>query len=757
MFFISDSIAMTSSSRSHFQRTQSKVWWGTFPERDEYGFVAIAQTPVINPPKPTKSKLTPPEITTTSWSYRRVSPGSFKSHDSGFSDSDHSSPPANNSSLDTSPVNESDGKNTPNRSPLSRCSSASSGPATPPTVIRKKIDLNLAPGLCRRISFSAPSSPIYERIETSSLISQIDSLNYATTSPASSKRDFIPESSTDEYQSSPEKSPAKKSLALKRSKVIRRSTNLTERTLLRCVSQTSIGSTHDFYQAAAITDQKLRVPSMNTHSENQLDDEPPMMMQTAIPQTPSTKSNQSYNNETLVFGTGSDIESANLDQTRHILPTYAELFPNKTSTSTPKGTANIWKPNFTDTDSIMELPPTLNWDDFTYYEYSHPLLNGHSSSIQHWLDETRRSYCHEVLATLQTKSIAQSVSRYGNLTTAAAGKLVRSIQSKCGPLNYEFEYLVKLLEDTDDDDALIKEVPERVLRLHTKTLEFVNKMAVPHIFENGWEQQAIQLRNNVAYISNLSYDLVRITSTRDLSALQPLGILEDVLLLKRYLLITVRMVFERLICAIVDRISDVKYDFILRSNLSLLALLSNVEYTGFASLNNAFSASRVVRVLLTICEESMLPTVRVLALRALTTICSSLEAISEFAKCAGTEIIVDIICDVGRSEQEVREALSVFTQVTADWHGPKHNLQGLKPLVETVVSRLTELAESTACCQTLLLSVAALKNLARMESSAIYSLMSNESVLRLKKSCEAHDPESSVFLIVSFKCLSYYL
>lgn len=728
---------MSSLRRSNFQRGQSKVWFTSYPERDEYGFVAMAPTPVLpSLPKANKS-LSPPEITTTSWSYRRGSPGSFKSHDSGFSDSDNPSPPANNSSLESS-SSASDGTTTPKRSPLSRYSSgSSSGPATPPTVIRKKIDINVLPGLCRRISFSAPSSPIYERIETPSLISQIDSFNYATTSPAASKGDFSLDSSMEEDYSSPKKG----SRLIKRSKVIRRSSNQTEAKLLRCVSQISIGSANDFYhQAASSTEDEPRVPSITTDAE-----EPPMM-QTAIPQTPTQKdtSIRSYHNETLVFGTGL---TENLERTHHTLPTYDELFPNQTSTpkATPKNLTQF-------ADSVIELRPTHNWDDFTYYEYSNPLLNGHSPSIQHWLDDTRRTYCHEVLATLQVKSIAQVATQNGNITTTAAGKIIRSLQTRCGQLQYEFEYLEKLLEDTDDDDALIKEVPERVLRLHTRTLECMSKISTERIFDVTSGQVGIQFQNNVAYISNLSYDLIRTTSTRDLSRLQPLGILEDVLLLKRYVLMTMRMVFERLVQLIVDRIADVNYDFILRSNLSLLAMLSNVEFTGLASLTDAFMASSVVRILLTICVESMLPDVRTLSLRVLTTICATNEAISEFEVCGGSDIIVAILCDrMERTDQEVREALSVFTQVTADWHGPGHNLRGLKPLVETLVTRLTELATSTSCCQTLLLSVAALKNLARIESSAIYSLMSNESVLRLKSACDARGPNASVFLIVSLR------
>lgn len=769
----------------NFQRSQSKVWWGNYPERDEYGFVALPKaTPPPPPPTTTaattkSSKLTPPEIATTSWSYRRGSPGSFKSHDSGFSDSDQSPPNSNAAGSDLNTSGSSNASshhqpspNTPKRAALrligtasatsgSVSSSSTEERRTPPTVIRKKPaeTAALTHALCRRISFSAPSSPIYERIDDADLISQIDSLQYANTSPASARRDCTLESSIEEDAGdATTKRPERKFHSLKRSKVIRRQTSKTaaERTLLRCVSQISIESMDDFYQQAVNTEQ--RVP---THAPATLD-EPSVMMQTAIPQTPRSilKSDRpAYANETVTFGVvlNESQTDSNTSSIQHILPTYAELYPSQTST--PKATAGptanqsrLSPAHFISNNTLVELAPTAEWDDCTYYVYENPLLNGHSSSIQCWLDDTRRQYCHEVLATLQTKSIAAQAARYADLNSAMAGRLIRQLQERAHRLQADFEYVERLLVDAVDDDALLKELPEQVRVLHINVLQSTQRMSAPAVFAGKSAASAansVRFRNNCACIADMSYDLVRLTGANDLSEIDPRAVLEDVRLLKRYVLITVRMVFEQLVRVIIDRCETVRCDLIMRSNLTLLAQLSNAAYAGLASLNEAFVATRAPRVLLAIADETTAPAVRVLAMRALTTICCTGETIRQFEVCGGLEIVADILCDSGSTEPESREAVSVFAQITAEWHGPEHRLIGLRPLVEQLVGGLTRLAEQRECCQTLLLAVAALSNMARMEPTAIYSLMSNDTVLRLRAASERRGPAASVFLYVS--------
>lgn len=769
---------MPSSMKSNFQRSQSKVWWAQQPNRDHYGFLSLPARPLepaVTAVKSTHSPNIPKEISVTSWSYRRGSPGSLKSHDSGFSDSDQS-PPTNNSSSTSSKPSpthsnnynlnqlQSPDKLTPKISVDQEFSTAvdqqspsisSCEIVTPPTVIRKKITTDsIHPDTCRRISFSASSSPIYERIETpDSLINKIDSFHFDTTSPDVSNSSINKSSSTGNNCQCPATStPSPKNKLRRNSK------------LLKCVSQLSLESTDNFYYMSCDP------PKSATSSSLTIQCEPEVMMQAAIrqtaaPQTPTSSTStrrfsQSYHNETVVFGYGKD----------SIIDELKQNHPN--STSTPK---NDRKPNITtdkmlnetfrSQDSLVEmldLTPTLNWQNCTYVEYANHLLNGHSSSVQSWLDELRSKYSHEVLSTLQTKSVAKTVI-VNNITqtnSATAGKIIRQIQSKAVMLQFEFDRLEKLLldnqraDDEDDADELVKTVPTLVKRLHANIMLFVRKLECKDTVKSD---SSIRLKRNIISIIDMSYDLDASVTSR--KRLEPLVLCENIQILKRMLLITIRMVFEKYMRIIVDRIENVQCNLIMRSNLCMISMLPNMQYTGFASLADVFISTRIVKVLLEICVESQLSSVRTLALRGLATICSSIESIRQFQIAGGTEILKDILVQqdlsaTKRSDPEIKEALSVFTQLTAPWHGAEHTIASLNEFADCLVEYITGLAIRTQCSQTLLLAVAALNNISKMESVALYSLMANETVLQLKSTFETKGTRNSIFLYVSSVSIS---
>uniref|UniRef100_A0A182SG51 Protein inscuteable homologue C-terminal domain-containing protein n=1 Tax=Anopheles maculatus TaxID=74869 RepID=A0A182SG51_9DIPT len=166
---------------------------------------------------------------------------------------------------------------------------------------------------------------------------------------------------------------------------------------------------------------------------------------------------------------------------------------------------------------------------------------------------------------------------------------------------------------------------------------------------------------------------------------------EEIQIVKRYFLITVRLIFKHLVRVIVDAVEGARCELILRSNLSYVASLSNLDYGGLASLNDAFTANGTVRVLLLVCVESKLSSVRALALRALATVCSTTETIRQLERADGLEVLRDILAagDADRTEPELREAVSVLTQITAPWHGEEHRLEGLKQHVHAIVEAIT--------------------------------------------------------------------
>lgn len=752
---------MSSTNKSNFRRAQSKVWWGNNSENNQFGFPSLQQITKSN-----KSNVSP-DIT-TSWSYRRGSPGSLKSQDSGFSDSDNSPPANHHDSANSSPrsllrtshsnhyLTASPDKLTPkktvnhqiNSEIFQRSPSICSEHSTPPTVIRKKLNVDVA-RTSRRISFSAPNSPLYERIASPDLLKRIDSLNYSSTSPVSVRYD--------RQALADIKNKCDKNRSIKRGTTITRSAGV-NRKLLKCVSQLSIGSASDVYQLSSSGNSSESLQSNSIESTVATS----TMMQKALPQTPKSilkASPKKYNNETVVFGCGdeddSNVNDLNVEkqQVNANLPAYSALFP--TITSTPKNKEQTISRAFDrfaeleNSPEFIDLSATMNWETCTYIEYTNPLLNGHASSVQFWLDEIRSTYCHEVLSTLQTKSIAQVITKSAAVNSVTASKIIRSLQSKAEKLQRDFECVEQLLGGDASADAMVI-VSSLLIQLNENVMDFVSRLRSKNIFGAN-DATYDRFEDNISNITEMTLEIQAIVDSKS-DELEFSRLYDNVQVLKRYLLITIRLVFVKLIKIILNRIETTKCDLILRSNLSMLSILSNSEYKHFACLNDSFIDSDAVRLLLTVCLESKLSTVRTLALRALATICSTKEAIRQFQQVGGMEILTEILTDdmnANRLEPESREALSLLAQITAPWHGKTHSIVGLRSCVEKLVERISEIVTQTICCQTLLLCAACLNNLSRIETTSIYSLMSHGTVLKLKYACQARGPGASIFLFVS--------
>lgn len=734
---------MSSSPKSNFRRAQSKVWWGNNSPKNQFGFAPLHQVTRNN-----KCHVSPD--VTTSWSFRRGSPGSLQSHDSGFSDSDNSPPTNYNRSPDKHTPTKSDMNHESDSEISQRSPSICSKHSTPPTVIRKKLTVDFV-STSRRISFSAPSSPLYERVGSPDPLQLIDSLNYSSTSPIS--MDY------DRQTMSDIKNKLDQNRSIKRGTTITRSAGV-NRKLLKCVSQISIGSVSDVYQLSSsgtshesIQSSMNGVESTEGHS---------IMTHKAMPQTPKSilkPSPMKYNNETVVFGCGNNDSNANdlNPEQQRIEPyslTNSTLFP--TTTSTPKKKDPTESRDcerfygFENSPEYIDLSATLNWETCTYIEYTNPLLNGHASSVQYWLDEVRSTYCHEVLSTLQTKSITHVI-KNSALNSVTAGKIIRNFQIKAECLQRDFECAEKLLTDNESPNKMMV-VSSQLIKLNENVMDFVSVLRSKNIFVTPNDPTYDRFEDNISYITEMTSNIQALVDNNSSDNLDFNSLLEDEQILKRYVLMTIKLVFVKLIKIVLNRIETTKCDLILRSNLSMISILSNGEFKYFASLNDAFIESDAIRLLLTICFESKLSTVRTLVLRSLATICSTTEAISQFQRVEGIESLTEILTDDtngNRSESEFREALSLLAQITAPWHGKTHSIVGLRSCVDKLVERISAIVEDTACCQTLLLCAACLNNLSRMETTSTYSLMSHGTVHKLKYACEARGAGTSIFLFVS--------
>uniref|UniRef100_A0A182PJ01 Protein inscuteable homologue C-terminal domain-containing protein n=1 Tax=Anopheles epiroticus TaxID=199890 RepID=A0A182PJ01_9DIPT len=736
-------------SRSNFARSQSKVWFGNEPDYGVYGgfrpYPSFAPYGVASGPsypsfhdleeedelieeEAQQTNAKSPQGSTNSWAEtnRQGSPASHKSQDSGFSDTETS---LNAGLAKRGNVNDSrqsangaaDDKLTPKRSVneelFARSPSLNSSVPTPPTVIRRPAPV---------VSVGEVAPPGRR-------------LSYGDCKPTETQGSESP-----------------RSVSLKRGRVITKNSRV-KRNLSDQLSNSS-------EEMISLDSSELS----NILNRTMVEDG------TAVPE-------QDANNNAIK---GETVE----------LPTYSELYPTR-GTSTPiRGQSKLYRSlplspshrtsapvrpvaapsgtdNFYDEPTDTTTSSTGSERGLYYTIYDNPLLNGHQPAVQGWLDGLRFSCQSEVMSILQTKSIATEAGRSLKLTSTVAVKILRHLQGKVSTLQGEFERVEKLFaairkyhaahdgneEDEEDEKEIYQKVAPFVHGLATDIDAFVRKQQGTDYFgrEASEREDRKKFAENARALVDMLGDLRAAASSNDTFDYR--SVEEEIQIVKRYFLITVRLIFKNLVRVIVDAVEGARCELILRSNLSYVASLSNLDYGGLASLNDAFIANGTVRVLLLVCVESKLSSVRALALRALATVCSTTETIRQLERADGLEVLKDILADgaADRTEPELREAVSVLTQITAPWHGEEHRLEGLKQYVHGIVEAITDIIVKTNCCQTLLLCAASLNNMTRIEPTAVYSVMSQDTVDKLQLATEQRGPGASIFLYEQFTSTLY--
>lgn len=790
---------------------------------------------------------------------RRDSPGSLRSQDSGFSDSDHSSPNTSGNSNHTkiSPIGDNRNCMKPTPSKLtpkttinyklndtSRCSSADRSPSmcsdahTPPTVIRKHPPSGLNVVCGRRISYSnsAPSSPISP--------SELKSINLLL---PKSNNSSLNDGNLADVSMQSNSSSAKINRSLRRSRNVTPENGesyrrLSQRKLLTCVSQVS-GSIDDVYMVSTATASTLDVAHVEQYQPNgdehiyetvaslsgaQIAEQQTPKKSAAVKMHTTTP----YHNETVVFGiepTPQKQEPPPREANERLpLPTYDELYPNGTSTPKLLGpnarqTIQMSKtlfqtpiakppPNHVslldrtrnrlfsgemDLDVDLSLSAAINWETCTYIEYTNPLLNGHASSVQFWLDETRATFCHEILSTLQTKSVLHEAARSLKINAAIAAKLIHQIQLKAMHIEGNFDEITSVFvaharvsrgnqcgdnathndaaDNTTDDAAYLAEdqfkdiIPNLVRQLISNVCLFMSKLNSRVIFQSvdGAKYEPGELRyfeKSVKTVVEMSQDLQVACETK-IDDIEAHKLLEDLQSLKHCVLKTVRKIYRRLVNIIITRIETNTNDMLLQASVNLISSLpleGDVYHKpdSFASLSKAFLDTGAIRVLLLVCLDTDQTSIRTMALRALATICATSEMIDQFLDMDGIDVVANLLLDERKTgdeyEPELREAVSVLTQVTAPWHLESHVAidDFLRVSVDKMVTRITALLERTDDVQMFMLCTACINNFAQKTDLAFYSLMANRSIQRIRGACDAlaRHPEfinSRVFVYVS--------
>lgn len=406
-------------------------------------------------------------------------------------------------------------------------------------------------------------------------------------------------------------------------------------------------------------------------------------------------------------------------------------------TSTPKSKSFVLK-------NLSRLLPTN-------VVYQNQLLNGNFASVQSWIDGLQFSVSSEIMSTLQSKSIEKG---HLMLTPTLASKLIKSLQVKVFLLQTEFENVEKC---SNGKSSLL--LPT-IQSLTDVMIDFVAHEEPKKQFYLQCPKYYKKLSDNLESIREMVIDLKRLAGKIDIDDLEDYPIDEDLQLIKRYFLITVRIIFKLLVSVIADSIEHAQNETVLRSNIThIINLLSN-EYSssdGFASLDDALISNSIVRVLLLVCLENKSDWTRALSLRTLSIVCTTEETIQQFEINSGFEILRDIITDAQRSEQETKEAISCLASLLGPWQrSNESNFKDLKDYAEDYIGVITKIIETTENPQTMLVCIAVLNNLSRLDSSSVYSLISNQSISAISKAFTRYNKcEYTIFLLEQITSLLF--
>jgi hypothetical protein len=461
------------------------------------------------------------------------------------------------------------------------------------------------------------------------------------------------------------------------------------------------------------------------------------------------KSNDSYHNETIYFGVPTTNKNNNDSccemEEKSLLNTSSMSF--SATHSTPKKSSSTTVSEIL--ENISNLLPR-------HKIYRNTQLNGNFAPIQSWIDSLQYDMSSEVTSTLQSKSIE----RIGNLklTPVLAYKMIKNLQTKVSVLESEF---YKVEHCDDEENSLMSAIHS----LTDTMMDFVSNQEPKRQFYCQSAKYYKKLNENFTSIREMVTDLKRLVMKIDVDDLQEYPILEDLQLIKRYMLITIRIIFNLLISVIVDNIEHTHNELVLGSNIMHLVLLLTNEFAhcdGFPSLNDALTTNSIVRVLLLICFENKSEWIRSLSLRTLSMVCKNEETIQQFEINSGYEILRDMLIEPDRPEQEIKETISCLASLTGPWieRSNESIFKDLKDYSEDFIERITKIVEmKSKNPQMLLICVAVLNNLSRFDaSSTVYSLISNQSIPIISKACERHmNNEYTIFLLEQISSLILHM
>jgi hypothetical protein len=211
--------------------------------------------------------------------------------------------------------------------------------------------------------------------------------------------------------------------------------------------------------------------------------------------------------------------------------------------------------------------------------------------------------------------------------------------------------------------------------------------------------------------------------------------------LEQAFLKTVELTTKHELRMMIEQLSQLEDNKIILSTLQSLIELGNQQS---ASMYSMLDELCTVQQLVALLNQSISAEVRVLALRALSSVCCTVECIRSLEACSGVDAVAGQLA-ASPSLEERMEAAGVLAQVTSPWITDNHHVEGLTKHVPKIVSTLTGLARLHCGDDSLLLVTAALANLSFMEATSL-QVMNKLSTMETLLDRASMSPFTSVFV-----------
>ncbi|KAG8261869.1 protein inscuteable homolog isoform X2 [Homalodisca vitripennis] len=668
-----------------FRRTQSKVWWSHYPEDEDEEM--MVSSPSLLPGWGPGVPLSPD----------RGSPsnGSHKSQDSGFSDSEGSSP---HNKPSESPEEQQQEPSLPRilpDTPLTRI----------PRVCLSRYKTTLTLDKCLNNTWNgetAETSGRFLRFNQSECVLSVFKSDWDGSTEhlniEEARTSFVIESEEEcESKELPKNTSVSNMVEPSENKVEHSAHEITESSVPQDSSLDSSISTTENQTALFIPK-----PSLNLRPKSPTSVLPTSPV-SSRPNTPSRLSPSRF----LLTPKTSRLSSWNsdLDLTANLgAPTHC---------STPK--TNPIERVQPLSSRFARRPVNLNkhFESSELSEEREP-----PPPVQQWCRELRCVCEPECMTTLQSKSLTADLSRQVTLMAATTTEAVRTLQNRTRLISTEFTKLYRKVEQGHLEhvgplvQSLLGHISELLAVTESDCSELLAASEGLRALATAAQPQQPALSESVSRLG-LAFT----------------GVVDD--LLARQI---------KLLVGVLEEPS---------SSLALLSALSALSGLGLEAphLGELMSRCAGIRALLVVCIDSRSTSIRTAALRILATVCCSSLTIRQFEQGGGVEIISDIIADEKRPETEVTEAVSVLAQVTAPWVEDNHSVQGLTEQLTVLVAALTRLVNNTTSSPTLLLTAAALCHLSLLEPQCVWKLLECTTAGTLLLAVRRQGPQASVFLM----------